>query len=86
MPVQTVVTPGRYVPPIPEHERTEAAVDDLSQTKLENAVASLQPLLKVKLNVQNLIKFTNTSKVLLVLVFVKLLVFMISILRTASLV
>ena len=46
--VHTVVAPGRFVPPNPEHERTEVAMssDDLRQTKREDAVTSLQPLFK----------------------------------------
>ena len=40
--VRTVVTPGRFVPPNTEHERTKVAVsdDDLRQTKREDAVGS----------------------------------------------
>ena len=47
--VHTVVTPVRFA----EHERTEIAVsgDDLRQTKREDAVATLLPLLKEGLTV-----------------------------------
>ena len=46
--VHTVWTPGRLVPPNPEHERTELVEsnNDLHQTKREDAVTSLQPLFK----------------------------------------
>ena len=43
-----MVTPGRFFPPNPEHEPIEEPVpgDDLRQTKREDDVASLKPLLK----------------------------------------
>ena len=46
--VHTVVTPGLFVPPNPMQEPPETAVsgEDLRQAEREDAVASLQPLLK----------------------------------------
>ena len=47
--VHTVVTPGRFVLPNPEHELTGVAVssdDIMRQMKREDNVASLQLLLK----------------------------------------
>ena len=46
--IHTVVTPGRFVPPNSVYELSEMSVigEDLHQAELQNAVASLQPLLE----------------------------------------